>query len=99
MIAAYRQEKILPDRNSGTTSLYSLKQQVIVAEVKGSAVYMSMKTGRPVDIRTLGGGWPKVYEGFVAKSENSRRLKEEWESMHPDPRALRGKSEGGLPKI
>lgn len=55
LIAAYRQKKIYPDRNSGTTSLFSLKQQRIVAETKGAAVYVDAKTGRPVDNRTLGG--------------------------------------------
>ncbi len=60
---------------------------------------MSMKTGRPVDIRTLGGGWTKVYEGFMTKSENSRRLKEKWDSEHPDPRKLGRKSQGVDTKI
>lgn len=83
LIAAYRQDRIDPDRNNGTTSLFSLKQQAIVAEVKGSAVYMSLKTGRPVDIRTLGGGWAKLYEGFLSKSDKARKLKEEWDVKHP----------------
>ena len=79
LIAAYRQDRIDPDRNNGTTSLFSLNQQAIVAEVKGSAVYMSIKTGRPVDIRTLGGGWARLYEGFVKKSDSARKLKEQFD--------------------
>jgi hypothetical protein len=44
---------------------------------------MDVKTGRPIDIRTVGGGWPKLFEGFTAKSENARKLKEKWENAHP----------------
>ena len=90
LIAAYRQDRIDSDRNNGTTSLYSLNQQAIVAEVKGSAVYMDIKTGRPVDIRTLGGGWARLYEGFTKKSDNARKLKEKWDLEHP--RSTKSKS-------
>ncbi|KAI1384496.1 uncharacterized protein F4822DRAFT_415370 [Hypoxylon trugodes] len=86
LIAAYRQELIEPTRNSGTTSLFSLKQQAIVAETKGSGTYMDVKTARPVDIRTLGGGWLAVYEGLAKKSERANALKEKWDSEHPKSR-------------
>ncbi|KAI1474390.1 hypothetical protein K445DRAFT_54534 [Daldinia sp. EC12] len=82
LIAAYRQEIIEPTRNTGTTSLFSLKQQAIVAEVKGSVTYMDVKTSRPIDIRTLGGGWPAVYEGFTKNSERAKALKEKWETKN-----------------
>ncbi|KAJ7084058.1 hypothetical protein B0H15DRAFT_849922 [Mycena belliarum] len=85
LIAAYREDLIEPTRNHGTTSLFSLKQQAIVAEVKGSATYMDVKSGRPVDIRTLGGGWPKVFEGLNKKAEHAKTLKENWDSEHPHP--------------
>jgi len=74
---------IEPTRNSGTTSLFSLKQQAVVAEVKGSVTYMDVKTGRPVDIRTLGRGWAKLFEGFTKKAEHARTLKEKWDGEHP----------------
>ena len=44
---------------------------------------MDVKTGRPVDIRTLGGGWSKVYEGFTKKAEHAKMLKEKWDDKHP----------------
>ena len=49
---------------------FSLKQQAIVAEVKGYVTFMDVKTGRPVDIRTLGGGWSKMFDAFTQKSKN-----------------------------
>lgn len=83
LIAAYRQDLIEPTRNSGTTSLFSLNQQAIVAEVKGSVTFMDVKTARPVDIRTVGSGWLKLFEGFTAKANHAKMLKEKWESDHP----------------
>ena len=70
---------MLPDRIAGTNSVFSLKQQAIVAEVKGEAVYIEVKTGRPVDIRTLRGGWPSLYNGFLSKSEETKKLQAQWE--------------------
>lgn len=92
LIAAYRQDLIEPTRNGGTTSLFSLKQQAIVAEVKGSVTYMHVATGRPIDIRTLGGGWPKLFNGFMEKWENAKLLKEKWDSEQP-------KSKGGKRRV
>ncbi|KAK5636084.1 hypothetical protein RRF57_011796 [Xylaria bambusicola] len=83
IIAAYHQGFIEPTRNNGTVSLYSLKQQAIVAEVKGSTSYVSVKTSRPVDIRTLGSGWPMLHEADVKKSEHAKEFKERWDCEHP----------------
>lgn len=49
---------------------------------------MDVKTGRAVDIRTLGGGWPKLYKAFNKKSENAKLLKEKWDIEHPKHRNL-----------
>ncbi|KAI0201489.1 hypothetical protein F4808DRAFT_459977 [Astrocystis sublimbata] len=87
IIGAYFQGFIEPTRNNGTVALYSLKQQAIVAEVKGSTTYVDVKTGRPVDIRTLGGNWPKVYEAYLQKSENAKALKEKWDSERRSSKA------------
>ncbi|KUI60907.1 hypothetical protein VP1G_08121 [Cytospora mali] len=83
LIAAYRQDRVEPTRNSGTTSLYSLKQQAIVAQVKGSVTYMDVKTGRPIDIRTLGDGWVALYDGLTQKSASANALKKNWEDNNP----------------
>ncbi|PGH05423.1 hypothetical protein GX51_02947 [Blastomyces parvus] len=85
LIAAFREDYIEPTRNTGTTVLFSLKQQAIVAQVHGSATYMDVKTARPVDLRTLGGNFPAFYEGFKKKSEQAKLLKEKWEREHPRP--------------
>ncbi|CAH0058128.1 unnamed protein product [Clonostachys solani] len=79
LIAAYRQERIEPTRNHGVTSLFSLQQQAIVAEVKGCVTYVNVKTGRPVDITTLGGNWPLLYEGFSQKSADAMARKKKWD--------------------
>ncbi|KAK8042248.1 hypothetical protein PG993_006771 [Apiospora rasikravindrae] len=87
LIAAFRQDLIEPTRNNGTTSLYSLRQQTIVAEAKGSTTYMDVRTGRPVDIRTLGGNWPVLFAAFTVKSANANARREKWEKEHPKAKA------------
>lgn len=83
LIAAYREDCVEPTRNSGTTSLFSLKQQAIVAQVKGSVTYMDVKTGRPTDIRSLDGGWPALNDELTRKAERANTLREKWEVDHP----------------
>jgi len=33
-----------------------------------------------VDIRTLGEGWVKVFEGLTEKAEEAQRLRENWDA-------------------
>ncbi|KAI1170284.1 hypothetical protein F4777DRAFT_584050 [Nemania sp. FL0916] len=82
LIAAYRQEVTEPTRNGGTTSLFSLKQQTIVAECKGSVTFMDAKSGRPIDIRTAGPGWLALYDGLTKRCETSKIFREKWEAEH-----------------
>ncbi|KAI0151777.1 hypothetical protein GGR57DRAFT_492799 [Xylariaceae sp. FL1272] len=79
LIIAYRQEQTEPTRNGGTTTIFSLTQQAIVAQCTGTVTYMSAQTGRPIDIRTVGGGWPDLYEALLKKCTESNALKEKWE--------------------
>lgn len=44
---------------------------------------MDVKSGRPIDIRTLGGGWPALYDGLTQMSERAKELREKWESKNP----------------
>lgn len=72
LIAAYQQEKRSPHGvRARLVCLFSLKLQNVVAEAWGLVMYMDAKTGRSVDIRVLGGGWLKLYDGWV-KSRNVR---------------------------
>jgi hypothetical protein len=41
---------------------------------------MDLKTGRPVDVRSLGGNWPTFYEAFTKKSEEAQARKAKWDS-------------------
>ncbi|KAF2648932.1 putative thioesterase [Lophiostoma macrostomum CBS 122681] len=96
LIAANRQERIEPTRSHSTTVLYSLKQQAIVAQVIGNVTFMDVKTSRPVDIRTLGGGWTKLYEGFARRAETARGLRVKWEESELKRKGkAKGKEEKG----
>lgn len=85
VIAAYRHERMDQFSNGGTSVLFSLKQQAIVAQVTGTSMHVDVRTGRPRDIRTLGGGFPALLQGLVKKSEKARVLMEKWEWDHPKP--------------
>lgn len=86
LIAAHRHDSIEPTRDNGVTSLFSLKQQAIVAEARGNVTFVNMKTGRPIDIRTIGGGWSTLYDALIEKTKSSTALREKWESEHPKSR-------------
>ncbi|KAI0482963.1 hypothetical protein GGR56DRAFT_217079 [Xylariaceae sp. FL0804] len=83
IIAAHQQGLIEPPRNNGLVSLYSLRQQAVVANVRGFTTYLNAQTGRPVDIRQLGGGWPAVYQGVKRKADAARARKEQWDRDNP----------------
>lgn len=80
---ANREEKFTPNHNIGTTVLFSLQQQAVVAQVTGFITYINAKTGRPIDIRTVSDGWVKLYEGFTRKVEMATALLQKWEEEHP----------------
>lgn len=44
---------------------------------------MDVKSGRPVDIRTLGGGWPNLFNAFTEKSSKAKALYEKWAKENP----------------
>ncbi|CZR47884.1 uncharacterized protein FPRO_13551 [Fusarium proliferatum ET1] len=83
LIVANREEKFTPNHNIGTTVLFSLQQQAVVAQVTGSITYIDAKTGRPIDIRTVSDGWAKLYDGFTRKVETATALLRKWEEEHP----------------
>ncbi|KAI0014618.1 hypothetical protein F4780DRAFT_774093 [Xylariomycetidae sp. FL0641] len=83
LIAAHFQDVVEPTGNNATVVLFSLKQQAIVVQLKGTMRFMDTKTGRAVDIRKLEGGWPRLYEAFVKRGERSHALRRKWLSEHP----------------
>ncbi|KAI0169759.1 hypothetical protein GGR52DRAFT_573817 [Hypoxylon sp. FL1284] len=87
LIVANRPDSIEPTRYYGTTSLFSLQQQTIVAEVKGSATFIDARTGRPTDIRNRSDGWPKVYDAYVGKVESAQTKKQSWDMKNPKRRS------------
>ncbi|OTB02437.1 hypothetical protein M426DRAFT_74667 [Hypoxylon sp. CI-4A] len=79
LIIANRPDSIEPTRYYGTTSLFSLQQQAIVAEVKGSVAFVDAKTGRPTDIRSRSDGWLKVYDAYVEMVKSAQEKKQNWD--------------------
>ncbi|KAI0195884.1 hypothetical protein F4808DRAFT_452819 [Astrocystis sublimbata] len=79
LIVTTRPDRMEPTRYFGTTSLFSLKQQAIVAETRGNVTFIDAGTGRPVDIRGVSDGWSRVYEGYVKTVEAAQAFRQKWD--------------------
>ena len=58
------------------TTLFSLQQQAIVAESRSEVVWVDIKSGRLIDIRTVSDNWERLYQTFAELTERSQKAKE-----------------------
>ncbi|KAI1413989.1 hypothetical protein F5Y13DRAFT_188511 [Hypoxylon sp. FL1857] len=72
LIAAHREEGIEPTRNNATVSLFSLKQQAIVAEAKGCVTFIDIKSNRPVEAKEFKEKWDA--ERAKEKAEKAAKI-------------------------
>ena len=79
LLIAHRLTDVRPDRYHGVTSVWSLRQQAIVAESTGWIVFYDFETGRPGDLVRKGGVYKELYEGLKEKADEANRKMEEWE--------------------
>ena len=79
LLIANRLTDVRPDRYHGVTSIWSLRQQAIVAESTGWIVFYDFETGRQGDLVRKGGLHKVLYEGLKAKADEANRKMEEWE--------------------
>jgi len=47
---------------------------------------MDAKTGGPIKIPTVCGGWSALYDGLLTRCEVARAKKKEWEAENMKPR-------------
>ena len=74
-----RLSEILPDRYFTTTTIWSLRQQAVVAECKGYVVFLNFGTGRPANLLESGEPYKKLYAQIKAKVERSNEMFTKWE--------------------
>ena len=91
LLITHRLTEVRPDRYHGVTSVWSLRQQAIVAESTGWIVFYDFRTGRPADIVKEGGVWKDLYNGLRKKAELANEKLEEWEKANKGSKKLKAK--------
>lgn len=80
---ANRITKVLPDRYFGITTIWSLRQQAIVAENTGYMTFFNYDTGKPANLIEAGGVYKDLHDALVARMEKENKIAEQWEKDHP----------------
>ncbi|MCJ1347286.1 hypothetical protein MMC31_005508 [Peltigera leucophlebia] len=83
LIVGNRLSEVHPDRYFTTTTIWSLKQQAIVAECKGYIVFQKFDTGKPASLIEAGGPYLALYSQIKDKVERSNKLFAKWQKETP----------------
>ncbi|ATZ47338.1 hypothetical protein BCIN_02g06280 [Botrytis cinerea B05.10] len=83
LLVANRITKVLPDRYFGITTIWSLRQQAIVAENTGYMTFFNYDTGKPANLIEAGGVYKDLHDALVARMEKENKIAEQWEKDHP----------------
>lgn len=83
LIVGNRLSELQPDRYFTTTTIWSLRQQAVVAECKGYVVFMDFSTGRPANLLEVGEPYVALHAQIKVKVEKSNELFSEWEKNNP----------------
>lgn len=78
-----------PDRYFNTTTIWSIRQQAIVAEFKGYIVFQQFETGKPANLIEAGEPYRALFAQIKAKVERSNQLFAEWEERNPPKKTAR----------
>ncbi|KFY01096.1 hypothetical protein O988_02917 [Pseudogymnoascus sp. VKM F-3808] len=83
LIIANRLTEVLVDRYFGVTTIWSLRQQAIVAETRGYMVFFDYNNNIPADMIKAGGVYTDLYNALVARKEQGDKIAAKWEAEHP----------------
>jgi len=83
IIVAHTLTQALPDRYFGITTIWSVNQQAIVAEVKGWVVFFDYEKGRVADLEKLGGVYAELLAFLRARVVEEGGRRERWEKENP----------------
>jgi hypothetical protein len=82
LIIANRILEVLPDRYYGITSIWSLRQQTIVADLKGYVVFFDYTKGKPANLLEVKGVYAKLHAGLTSKMLKGNELAAKWDLKH-----------------
>lgn len=83
LIVANHITEVLPDRYYGITSIWSLNQQVVVADCKSCIVFFDYSQGVPTNLLEAGDGYKELYEALRQRLEREAAIAAKWEKEHP----------------
>ncbi|KAF2811146.1 uncharacterized protein BDZ99DRAFT_415588 [Mytilinidion resinicola] len=86
VLVGNRLSDVRPDRYFTTTTIWSLRQQAVVAECAGWVVFIDFATGRPADLLKAGEPYVSLHAQIKDKVEKANALHAEWEKKHPPKR-------------
>lgn len=75
--------EMLPDRYLGITSIWSLRRQSLIAEMKGYVVFYDHEQRKPADLVQAGGVHTDLHASLTKRVKESNERVAKWESDHP----------------
>ncbi|KAJ8070317.1 hypothetical protein OCU04_000697 [Sclerotinia nivalis] len=82
LIVATHITEVFPDRYVTITSMWSLTQQVIVADFKASVLFFDYGRGKPANLLEAGGVYKDLYEALKERSAREVAIAAKWEKEH-----------------
>jgi hypothetical protein len=76
-------KEVLPDRYFGVNTIWSLKQQAIVAETTGWVVFFDHDKGKVANLLNVGGVWADLYHALLDRKNREVEIAAKWEKDHP----------------
>ncbi|KAK1753904.1 hypothetical protein QBC47DRAFT_385175 [Echria macrotheca] len=93
VIVAARLMEVKPDRYYSITTMWSLRQQAIVAQTQGYVVFFDFAKQRPANLIEAGGVYADLHAALSERAQKSTELAAEWERRNPS------KSRGKKPRL
>ncbi|KAJ8127624.1 hypothetical protein O1611_g6012 [Lasiodiplodia mahajangana] len=83
IIIAARINEVRPDRYQVTTTMWSLKQQVCLAEQVAWVVFFDYSKQRSANLVQLGGVYADLHKALVEKATVANQKRANWTELHP----------------
>ncbi|KAI0521397.1 hypothetical protein F5B22DRAFT_571771 [Xylaria bambusicola] len=83
IIVANRIDEVRPDRYHVTTTMWSLRQQLPVAESTGWIVFFDYSKGKPANLIEAGGVFVNLHAAISEKAKVANEKRAQWEAKNP----------------
>ncbi|KAI1277937.1 hypothetical protein F5Y07DRAFT_407121 [Xylaria sp. FL0933] len=83
IIVANMIDEVKEDRYHVTTTMWSLRQQVPVAETNGWVVFYDYSKGKPASLIQAGGVYADLHAALVEKARVGKQKRAKWDEAHP----------------